>query len=309
MGIIAEQIRKNLTRTKHRYLFHNEELQALLENFKQNWQSAMNIPERWGGELHPVFTLCTTTQNMVSIIAELLSTLRPMKEWVSNVIQTEDEYSPHGPPISPITASFFSYWSLFDLPVGKDNETLGIIASELSDSIGLPEDAARTIKEMQKTRMGVYEFLGSEDEYVLLKEVITGKQYKCWVASGYSPSVKSSNLLREMGCPDVRKELWFVRIFPGSSINCDISVVLNTPYILILPGAEAWFEFIQRTFQSNNTKISLPYESFMKFGLSHRYWLEYVFQAYSSHLHDAVFITGIPDIPHSLPHSSGVLGL
>lgn len=308
MGRIAGQIRKKLARMRHQDVFQNEELQALKKDFEYNWKKALIVPESWVGKRHPVFALCVTTQNMLSVIAELLTDFQPMEKWVSILTEAEDEYYPQGPPISPVTASFFSYWSIFDLPVAKEGETLGTISSELSDLIGLSENAANMIMEMQNTRMGVYEFLGSKDGYVHLKEVITGKHLKCWVASGYSPSIASTALRKKVGYPDHWKELWFVRTFLGSFVNGDISIVLNTPYILMLPEVQDWTAFVQRTLQSNSTKQVLPYELFMKFGLSPYYWLEYVFQAYSNHLHDAVFITGIPDIPHSLPHSTSKTG-
>jgi len=41
----------------------------------------------------------------------------------------------------------------------------------------------------------------------------------------------------------------------------------------------------------------------MKHGPTLNHWNEYIFCAYTSHQHNAVFLTGIPDIKESLPHA------
>ena len=42
----------------------------------------------------------------------------------------------------------------------------------------------------------------------------------------------------------------------------------------------------------------------MKYGLDHYYWHEFILQAYLNHRYDVIFLTGLPDVPKSLPHSS-----
>ena len=42
----------------------------------------------------------------------------------------------------------------------------------------------------------------------------------------------------------------------------------------------------------------------MKSGPDPNHWNEYVFSAFSDYQHDAIFLTGIPDIRQSLPHAS-----
>jgi hypothetical protein len=41
----------------------------------------------------------------------------------------------------------------------------------------------------------------------------------------------------------------------------------------------------------------------MKHGPTPNHWNEYIFCAYAGHQHEAVFLTGIPDIKESLPHT------
>jgi len=42
----------------------------------------------------------------------------------------------------------------------------------------------------------------------------------------------------------------------------------------------------------------------MKYGLSPNYWHEFIFLAYVNYRFNVVFLTGLPDVPESLPHAS-----
>ena len=46
-----------------------------------------------------------------------------------------------------------------------------------------------------------------------------------------------------------------------------------------------------------------PLYGLLKYGLSVHHWNEFVFLAYHHQQHDAVFLTGIPDVKGSLPHA------
>ena len=41
----------------------------------------------------------------------------------------------------------------------------------------------------------------------------------------------------------------------------------------------------------------------MKYGPAANHWNEYIFLGYTGHQHDAVFLTGVPDMKESLPHA------
>ena len=47
-----------------------------------------------------------------------------------------------------------------------------------------------------------------------------------------------------------------------------------------------------------------PRGHLMKYGPEPNHWNEFIFSAYSGHRHEAIFLTGIPDIRESLPHAS-----
>ena len=51
----------------------------------------------------------------------------------STLVKAQDMYTPGYPPMSPITVSYYGCWTIYDLPIGKDDETLGGCFAALSD--------------------------------------------------------------------------------------------------------------------------------------------------------------------------------
>src|SRR6058998_251576 len=65
--------------------------------------------------LDPVHAVYAFVQNITSFFAEGVSQLPETKKYAKIVIKAEDEYLPSGPPMSPLTTSFFTTWALYDL--------------------------------------------------------------------------------------------------------------------------------------------------------------------------------------------------
>ena len=41
----------------------------------------------------------------------------------------------------------------------------------------------------------------------------------------------------------------------------------------------------------------------MKYGLHRNYWHEFILQAYFNYRYDVILLTGLPNVPESLPHA------
>ena len=81
-------------------------------------------------------------------------------------------------------------------------------------------------------------------------------------------------------------------------------VAMTTPYILLDTSKADWIAFLKRTMlhcEGSNDRTRL--HSLLKYGLEPNYWNEFVLKAYHHHQHDAVFLTGIPDLRTTLPHA------
>ncbi|MBF0429045.1 MAG: hypothetical protein HQL94_09000 [Magnetococcales bacterium] len=240
----------------------------------------------------PLHAVYISTQNMVSLIAEGISTLPELRPYARIVGKAEDEYMPDGPPFSPLTRSYFTSWAFFDVQFGPDMETIGSCIKELELILGLPAHMQDVIQMMTSSRMGIYEHCGHQGSLVLLRDVVDQKIYPCYPSSGYLGK---------------KSQLWFVRLMPPFYEVADYHVVFTTPYVLLSQKSE-WESYFSRVIkkiqQPGPRSLSQSLELLFKQGLDVNYWNEYIFQAYSGAEHTVIYLAGMPDQPDSMPHSS-----
>jgi hypothetical protein len=211
------------------------------------------------------------------------------KEYCEKVEYAEDEYIPDGPPMSPLTRSYFTTWAFFDVQFGKDDETIGTCIIDVGKDLKISSDMVEIIRLFQSSRMGVYRHCGRDGKNVVLKELGSKEEFPCYVGSQYFGQ---------------KGELWFVRRLPPSNDLFDYSLIFTTPYVLANVSEKSWLEYINRTVPE--TGISDKKEALhhlMKYGLETNHWNEYIFLAYHHAQNDAIFLNGIPDIEESLPHA------
>jgi hypothetical protein len=152
---------------------------------------------------------------------------------------------------------------------------------------------AETIRRFQGSRMGVYEQGGTEGGRCRLRELVTGDEFVCHVASGYR------------GKPG---ELWYVRLCPPLPCLADDHVAFTTPYVLIGATQTDWTAYLKKSLLGSADNRKALHE-FLKFGKAansrkpDESWNEFIFEAYHHHRPDAIFLTGLPDVKGSLPHA------
>jgi len=212
-----------------------------------------------------------------------------MAAFVKLISAAEDEYLPSGPPMSPLTASFFTCWAFFDACIGEAEETIGTTVMSVGAAFGMHEELLRVIGLMQKSRMGVYVHEGGDKNAVMLRELVTNRVCRAIVPSGYR------------GQPG---ELWYVRVLPPPLPGLSEHVVFTTPYLLLWPGESEWQAYFRRALSDASlSDRGAHYEHHMKFGPTRNYWTEFVFEAYVNHRTDVILLAGLPDVPESRPHS------
>lgn len=238
--------------------------------------------------LDPVHAAYAFVQHLTSYFAEAVSQLPEMKKYAKIVAQAEDEYLPSGPPMSPLTASFFTTWALYDLRF-DGTETLASCLIDANDIVGLSPDQLDALKRMADSRMGIYEHVGTDGPHVRLRELMTDVEHTCHNASGYR------------GRPG---ELWYVRLLPPLLADpAPYWVAFTTPYILIASKAD-WLQFLKRGIsQSGIGTATNSLHRFLKHGPQPGYWSEFVCKSYHHHQSDAIFLAGIPDMKGTLPHA------
>jgi|AntAceMinimDraft_17_1070374.scaffolds.fasta_scaffold01915_5 hypothetical protein len=257
------------------------------------------ISEEGMKDLGPLHAVYTYAQNKLSVIVEHLVELPMCAKLARAYADAEEEYMPSGPPMSPLTQSYFFCWAVFDSCVGKTQETLGTVAIDVCRRLGTEPSLFRLFEHMQNSRMGFYVHQGMADSHVLLTEFVTERQHKCVVPAGY------------MGKPG---EIWFVRVLPEpfASLQRGYSLVFNTPYVIcarkgdkfVPADAREWQAFFDRTITKTGIEDAHEaYSHLMKYGLSLNYWNKYVLEAYVNHRQDMILLAGFPDIASSRPHS------
>src|SRR5271166_2168654 len=68
--------------------------------------------------MDPVHAAYIFVHHIASVFAENVSQLREMRTFTKEVGKAEDDYLPDGPPMSPLTRSYFTSWAFFDHRIG-----------------------------------------------------------------------------------------------------------------------------------------------------------------------------------------------
>ncbi|WP_247886779.1 plasmid pRiA4b ORF-3 family protein [Azospirillum sp. SYSU D00513] len=239
----------------------------------------------------PAFAFYAQGLRLVSLFAEAISAMPEAKGYVKALVKAENEYMPEGPPISPLTASHFNMWAFFDLQFGSSRETIGTCILRVTETVGMPAWIAGIVRPMQDSRMGFYLHMGLDGPLVLLKDIVTQDILRCHSATGYVGE---------------RGQLWYTRLLPPPVLDIGHHVVITTPYVVLDGTEQRFLDYIGREvarMAASGGRKAADAETLLKHGPTINYWNEYIFQAYSNHRSDAIFLAGVPDLRESLPHA------
>ncbi len=184
-----------------------------------------------GELLDPLHTAYLALQHAASIFAERVSVLDEFKPYYEIVVKAEDEYMPSGPPMSPLTRSYFTTWAFFDLRFGPYGETLGKCLLDAGTMLSFDAKVMNAIRTCSESRMGKYEVEKHQGSRCLLSELITDEQIECHVPTGYQGQIG---------------ELWYGRVLPPIP-PLKYHVFLTTPYVLLTFGREDWTAYLKKS--------------------------------------------------------------
>ena len=163
------------------------------------------------------------------------------------------------------------------------------IIESIAEGSGLTQTKTReTVQNFQDSRMGVYEHCGGGSA-CRLRELVTGDEFTCHVASDYSGK---------------DGELWYVRLCPPVGGLFDYHVVFTTPYVLIEASKTDWTAYLKKSILGTDaTDPDTAFHEFLKYGREPTQWSEFVFLSYHHHQANAISLAGLPDVKGSLPHA------
>jgi hypothetical protein len=292
VGKIANQLKAILLRPGSQKVISLTDFSAAKKTAEENVAS-IRRPEELVKEGYDVgHAFYVNLQNLMSVFAEQVTTLPPFHVAHDFLSEVQDSYVPIGPPMSPLTTSFFSFWTLFDAAFGPDRETIGSVFCSLAKALNVCPLHLLLAKNLVNSRMGIYEVtavrLDLGEGRVELTEMLTDRKYKTLIASGYKGVVG---------------DLLYLRLAPPPVPEVsDFHIGLTTPYVLVGSPKSEWEAFFARHDVSReNVGRDQRMDKFLKFGKTRRYWAEYVFYGYLNHRPDCIFLAGIPDLPQSLP--------
>ena len=285
MDHISDKFLKRLPK-KRKLISELRQAAAVILNAIEALEKGKTISLGGGELLDPLHTVYLAVQYAASIFAERVSVLDEFEPYYEIVVKAEDEYMPSGPPMSPVTRSYFTTWAFFDLRFGPYKETLGKCLLDAGTLLGFDAKVMDAIRTCSESRMGIYELEKHKGRRCLLRELITDEQIECHVPTGYQGHVG---------------ELWYGRILPPIQ-PVQYHVFLTTPYVLLNFGKEDWTAYIKKSLLDMKVPEGMRLAYFLKHGKEPNQWNEFIFQAYHHDQFDAIFLSGLPDVPGSLPH-------
>ena len=293
MKKIAAKVLKRISKNSTNKVINLEAYKHQKKDTEDLFNQVMTTEQAIEKGHDPLHAIYIHVQNLLSVLAETLQEIPEpsLDRFFKTIDSASDNYHPSSPPMRPLTASYFNCWLLFDISIGLNKETLTTIIIDLANKLGLHKEIVQVMQVMQDSRMGIYEYLGNQDDKVLLRELTGNEVIPCICPAGYAGKHQG--------------ELWFVRLLPPVIAQFDYHVVFTTPYVLLNPNADEWIQYIKRTITNKKFNTSITsFENLMKYGLSYNYWNEYIFQAYVNHISNAIYLEGLPDMSSTRPHST-----
>lgn len=291
MGSVADKIARKVASQIRSNVIDLSEFRASRERAVEAGLDGSRFKDLVEQGYDPAFAFYAQGLTLVSMFAEAISAMPEAKAYAKAVAKAEAEYVPEGPPISPLTASYFNMWAFFDLQFGASRETMGTCILRVAETTGMPAWIADIVRPMQESRMGFYVHMGMDGPLVLLKDIVTRQVRRCHSATGYA------------GEPG---QLWYTRLLPPPLPDIDHHVVVTTPYVVLDGTEQRLLDYIGREvarMTAAGGRKAVDAETLLKVGPTANHWNEYIFLAYVNHQPDAIFLAGVPDIRESLPQA------
>ena len=287
MGIISRKLIGRFRRNHRLSERLGRQMRAEAGPIARDVKSIQQLIEEEGHD--PLHAAYVATQNITSLFAESVSEFDEFDDYCEIVGSAQDEYMPGGPPMSPLTSSYFTTWAFFDVRFGPDQETTGTCLLDSAELLEIDPYMAETLQKLQDSRMGIYEHCGWNGSRVYLRELVTGAEFECCVPAGYRGK---------------QGELWYVRCCPPLGDLFDYHLAFTTPYVLTGANKSDWTAYLKKSIlQIAADNESAAIDELLKYGQDPRSWSEYIFQGYHHHQHEAIFLAGLPDVKDSLPHA------
>ena len=243
----------------------------------------------------PQFAFYSAIHSQLLSMAVILEQSGIVDEYREAVESGIDLYMPGFPPMSPVTDSYFYLWALCDLTFGEERDNIGQVVLQILEETGAPAEVLATGRNVVGSRMGIYETVGDDGDLLVVRELVTGRELLVDAPTGF------------LGAEG---DLRFVRLAPPIDARTEYFTELTTPYILEGRSADEWTAYLESVMPERvttadgieSTDVADRLAAVFKDDLGTMPWLDYVFYRYRGFEPEVIFLTGIPNVPESLPH-------
>jgi hypothetical protein len=232
-----------------------------------------------------VFNICT------EFCEQMLNGIQALDPFNNLIVDAQEEYMPSGPPMSPVTLSFFSSWMALDAPI-DEKTTLGSIYLRYIREKNVMLYAQEAMEHFVESYANVFQVVGGDLRRTIVWDIVNKREIATnigivdYAKASYEPTIG---------------DVWYTRILPPLKGADHLWTVFGTPYVFRKTGRKDWEEFFARRAVSKADPAK-DVTDYLKRGDSFTYWLEFVFQTYIGHTREVIFAEGLPDIKDSRPH-------
>lgn len=239
-------------------------------------------------EYDPSHKMYMLLQNLLSYFAEEVCDIEGFESYYNTMIHLEESLMPSFPPMSPITSSYFTFWSFCDYQFGVDKETIVSIFYDIGKWQKTEGLYLKALEELSNSFVGFYEYKGQENDLLLLRRIDQVENRYCICPSGYKGNIG---------------EIIYCRLVKNLDSIYDYDIMLTTPYVILNYGKKDWDQFFQRQIKASEGGIQKERRyRFLKHHPDYSYWHDYIIDGFVNYQEDRIYLTGIPDIKGSKPH-------
>jgi hypothetical protein len=261
-------------------LIEKDMLEQIDENSEFFFNTAKEVDPLYAAYMHAIRVF----YNIFMAISEGSSFSNKFDTLIETIENLEEIYMPDGPPLSPLSMSYFSSWSYFDLSLDEERETLIDVVRAVLDNGN--ENPDKLFENLSESYTCFFVIIGIDGKIFQLREFFTNKEYDVFLPTNYKWQ---------------KGDIVYTRILPSPIKKVNYCSSIMTPY-KVNGSIDEWMLFFKRHIK-NKENANKEYYKFMKYGPSQNYWNEYIMDAYNGYNSDVIFLTGIPDLPKTLPHS------
>ncbi len=225
----------------------------------------------------------------------------------------EEHYMPGGPPVSPVYDSFAAQLTGGSVPQGVAGETPYSVLARLLLRDPSRARLQRMAQSLSDARFDLYRVLAADEEHAELEPVRGGSAFSVRLLD---PGLRAGDfgLMRVLGFEDAfyiadSPYLLTASVEEWRDHCARVVARQQTPAAPSAPksGSKSGKKDKTRKRRKNGADASRKdpeqiLAHYFKFGLSERYWLDYVRDAYAGERRGIVFLAGVPDRPELLPH-------